>query len=65
VTRLIERLQAGDSDCDLLVRDCLAELKDTAWVPCLHHVLIHIQNFDFDAAIALLSGKRQARNKGG
>jgi CheY-like chemotaxis protein/HPt (histidine-containing phosphotransfer) domain-containing protein len=65
VTRLIARLQEGDSDCDLLANDCLTELKDTAWAPCLQHVLIHIQNFDFAAAVTLLSGSRPTQTTKG
>ncbi|MDP1733659.1 MAG: PAS domain S-box protein [Sulfuritalea sp.] len=65
VTRLIEHLLEGDSDSDLLVAKCLAELKDTAWAPHLQQALSHIRNFDFAAAGAVLSGRRQAQKEKG
>jgi hypothetical protein len=40
VTRLIDRLQAGDSDCDILGTDCLRELEDTAWAPPLRQAIL-------------------------
>ena len=63
VARLIEHLQEGDSDSDLLLEKCLAELKDTAWAPHLQQALSHIRNFDFAAASAVLSGNRQAQTE--
>jgi PAS domain S-box-containing protein len=63
VARLIEHLQEGDSDSDLLVEKCLAELKDTAWAPHLQQALSHIRNFDFASASVVLSGNRQAQTE--
>ncbi|OIQ76162.1 autoinducer 2 sensor kinase/phosphatase LuxQ [mine drainage metagenome] len=59
VLQLMERLQMGDSDCDLLIAACLAELKESAWVERLHRVLTHTQNFNYAAASALLADARQ------
>jgi hypothetical protein len=59
VTQLIARLHAGDSDCDQLITDCLAELGDTPWTPRLRQALIHARNFDYAAAGSLLSDERQ------
>lgn len=59
VARLIECLQVGNSDDDVLVTGCLAELKDTPWAPHLRQVLVHVQNFDYAAAGRLLSGEQQ------
>jgi signal transduction histidine kinase/CheY-like chemotaxis protein/HPt (histidine-containing phosphotransfer) domain-containing protein len=64
VTRLIAGLHAGDSDCDRLLDDCLAELGDTAWAPHLRQTLQHIQNFDYAAAVVLLSGTPLASAQG-
>jgi PAS domain S-box-containing protein len=50
VIRLIERLNAGDSDCDRIIDDCLAELRHTPWAPHLVQAQVHVQNFDFAAA---------------
>ena len=63
VTRLIEHLQAGDSDNDLLIEDCLTELKDTAWAPHLQQALLHVRNFDYAAAGKLLGGNRQTQTE--
>jgi len=63
VTRLIARLQAGDSDCDILVTDCLRELEDTAWAPPLQQAQSHIRKFDFAAAILQLADGQREDNK--
>ena len=60
VTILVARLQAGDSDCDRIVAECLVELKDTVWAALLQRAATHIQHFDFAAAGKLLTGERQA-----
>ena len=65
VTRLIASLQAGDSDCDRLITDCLAELGDTPWAPYLRKALMHAHNFDFAAASRLLDDERQEPTQGG
>jgi two-component system sensor histidine kinase/response regulator len=58
VTRLVARLWAGDSDCDMAVAECLAELAESAWAPYLRQALHYVNNFDFAAAGRLLSGGR-------
>jgi HPt (histidine-containing phosphotransfer) domain-containing protein len=58
VTQLIERLDAGDGDCDAAIDDCLSELKDTAWVPRLRQAHVRIRNFDYAAAIQLLAAEQ-------
>ena len=63
VTRLIDRLQAGDSDCDILVTDCLRELDDTAWAPPLRQAQSQIRKFDFAAALMHLADERQDGDK--
>jgi len=64
VTRLIACLRAGDSDSDLLIEECQAELKDTAWTPHLRQALVHVRNFDYAAAGRLLGDSRQALTEG-
>ncbi len=59
VMRLIEHLQEGDSDSDMLLIDCLTALKDTPWAPHLRQALVHVGNFDYAAAGRLLGGNRQ------
>jgi PAS domain S-box-containing protein len=54
VAQLIERLNAGDSDCDRIIDDCLAELKHTPWAPHLRQAQVHVQNFDYAAASSVL-----------
>ena len=63
IARLITRLQAGDSDCDRLLGECLAELADTAWAPRLCQALRHVENFDYASAVGLLSGTPLATGK--
>jgi PAS domain S-box-containing protein len=58
VRQLLISLSAGDSDCDKYATDCLAELEGTAWATPVKQALKHIQNFDFAAAIRLLSGEK-------
>ncbi|MFZ4535037.1 ATP-binding protein [Propionivibrio sp.] len=64
VTRLITRLEAGDSGCRLIIAECLAELKDTAWAKRLSEASIHIRNFDFVTATSLLADERQEETQG-
>ena len=59
VRQLIGRLQAGDSNCDRLVVDCLDELAHTAWASRLRQASIAIQNFDYAAAAQLLGGGQE------
>ena len=60
VARLIAALNAGDSDCEDIINDCLTEIEhnadsaDSAWAPLLRQAMIHVQNFDFAAAGRLL-----------
>jgi len=63
VTRLIDRLQAGDSDCDILVTNCLRELEDTAWAPPLRQAQSQIRKFDFAAALMHLADEGQDGDK--
>jgi HPt (histidine-containing phosphotransfer) domain-containing protein len=65
VRSLIDRLQAGDSDCDRMIADCLIELMDTPWAPYLRQASIYISHFDYCAASELLTGKPQARDTSG
>ena len=65
VRALIDRLQAGDSDCDRMIADCLIELMDTPWAPHLREASTYIGRFDYCAAGELLTGKRQAQDKSG
>ena len=58
VARLIERLQAGDSDCDVAISACLAELEDTAWAPHLRRAMADVERFDYAAAARLLVGEQ-------
>jgi PAS domain S-box-containing protein len=55
ITQLIAALKAGNSDCDRLAADCLAELEGSAWALRLKQAQPYIQNFDFAAASRLLS----------
>ena len=64
VTQLIERLQAGDCDCDVLVTHCLTELAGSPWAAHLQQAAMHIQNFDFVAAGKRLSAERPAHTQG-
>lgn len=59
IAQLIERLDAGDGDCDATILVCLDELKDTAWAPHLRQAQITIQNFDYADAIRLLDAERR------
>ncbi|HLA35650.1 MAG TPA: PAS domain S-box protein [Rhodocyclaceae bacterium] len=56
IAALLSRLEAGDADCDTAIIDCLADFKDSAWLPRLQQALIYVQNFDFDQARRRLSG---------
>ncbi|MCF8178637.1 MAG: PAS domain S-box protein [Sulfuritalea sp.] len=58
ITRLIEHLQVGDSDCDCMAGDCLSELEGTAWAPRLRQALMDIERFDFTAAGRVLTQNR-------
>lgn len=65
VARLLAGLRVGDADCDQLVAECLAALRNTAWAPHLRQAMLHIQNFDYAAADRVLSATRQAQAVGG
>ena len=36
---LIDRLRAGDSECDQLIEDCLRQLENSLWMPHLRQAL--------------------------
>jgi CheY-like chemotaxis protein len=55
VQRLIVMLEAGNSDSDTALANCLEKLAGTPWAPHLQQVLADVQNFDFPAAAARLS----------
>ncbi len=57
VQQLIAMLEAGHSDSDRKIAECLDDLADTLWAPHLEHALLEVQNFDFAAASKRLSQK--------
>lgn len=48
---LIDRLRAGDSECDQLIEDCLRQLENSLWMPHLRQALRCCQSFDYDGAL--------------
>jgi PAS domain S-box-containing protein len=54
VLQLAAMLRAGNGDSDAALASCLEELGETAWAPRLQQALVHVRNFDFDAASKLL-----------
>jgi CheY-like chemotaxis protein len=55
IAHLIAMLEAGNSDSDTALADCLEELAGTPWVAHLKQALADVENFDFSAAAGRLS----------
>ena len=63
LAQVVGMLQCADGNSAEAIDRCLTELKDTDWAPALRQALLHVRNFDFDAACKLLApGDRRMGN---
>lgn len=63
LAEVVGMLQCSDGNCAEAIDRCLTELRDTEWAPVLRQALLHVRNFDFDAAGKLLApGDRGMEN---
>jgi two-component system sensor histidine kinase/response regulator len=64
IAQVIVMIECADGNSAEAIELCLSELEGTNWAPRLKQALVHVRNFDFEAAGKLLAPAGPERSKG-